>query len=575
MPQDFNDKVFDELFPLAPQGSAPASKEGVKAPGTQLRDLLGGASNVIGMGSAGAQLGSMFGSAVPGIGTLAGGVGGGLAGIALGALLPPSETPMTDLGATAAEGAIRLLPGGGPIGALLSRGRMASKLPRLTKAAGEIGDTALGAALGAVGDRALGFQKETPWGNVTLYSALATPGAILGSIAAKTTPAAKAADRIGGFPMSVSETTGILPGYENMLTAGSRGSKALGLEQSQAALSALNKINGAPLEEAFSKVLNSGIDAQHSGRDAIQQFATTWEKMNLKTVTKKVGSGVYDANGKEVMKTVTQKVKGPDWTTADFDKFFKLTPEEGNEFRRFLGANPDAVVDTLLPRGENNIKGILKFRAIMSVLDQSNHQQEAGNLGQAFVMRYLREPFEKSGGIVDGKEVAARIMSVVGDSKEPGHLVTAVGPDRAEALRDLATVLRDANPLEKIAGEGVSAPKRAGTYLFNKIAFAAASAGALGAFGHNALPLGELIVGMGAGAVVGVGIPTVIGAIMSNPKTSKLLLQAAKGDSTAGTRFIRTITSSAKSENNRDGLSMEDVTPSAASNRLRGLFIKQ
>lgn len=529
----------DGLTPLTDwreglKGIAPVNPKG---PLPEEPSLMGSASNVIGTGTAGAQLGGAIGGP---FGAAAGGVLGGAAGL----MLPPSETPLTDLGATA----------GDLVSSFLLRGAPGSRMARAAK---DVLATGLGAAVGATGDKALGFQKQTPWGNVTIYSALATPGAIIGSLGAKTTPIAALAEK-HGIPLSVSEQTGILPGLEKMLTQGGGAAKSLGLQQSAAAQSALAKILNAPVEDSLGVVLNQGLEGQKGARDAFKGWNIAWDKANTQYVTKKVPSGVG-------WKTVTEKIKAPVPRKEDFEKAFGLTPEEGWGFRQFVNANPDAVVESLVPRGENQVKGLLTLRAAMTVLDKGGYKAEAGNLGQAMVMRYLREPFTP-GEPVNGREVAKRIEFALGSPSEPGHLVTALGPERAEALREIAEVLKTANPLEKLAESGVSQGKRAGSYLSNKLAFTATSMGAVATAGGAMAPMGSIILGSIGGATIGIGLPTLFGKLMADPGVAKLLVRAAKGDTQAGARFIRTLMSSSESKFDRE---------EAEKSRLQGIFIKQ
>jgi hypothetical protein len=528
---------------LLPQGTAPTSPATAQAPGTQLRDLMGTGSNVLGMGASGAQLGAMFGP----IGAAAGGVAGG----ALGAFLPPSDAPVTDLGATALDLAASRVPGGG-------------RMIRLGK---NVLATGLGAALGAQGDKALGFQQETPWGRISVYSALATPGAIMGSLASEASPVMQAAGRLKGstgveIPLSTAEATGRFSGLESMLTSGSTGATRLGFQQDAAARLATEKLLASPFEKSLDVVLR-GTEVAKDARGVMNDWRRAWQAANPKTVTKEVESPIADSYGRKVMNTVTTTEKNPvvDW--SDFQKFFGLTREERNGFFKAIRTNPDAFVNQFLPGKEDQVKGLVKLRAVMTVLDKSGHKAEAGQLGQAVAMRYLRGPFEL-GQAVDGKSLALRIESALGSTTEPGHLTAALGPKRAEALRDLATVLKEANPLEKVSG-GTSVQKRAGQYLGNKAIFTTASAGAMALAGSQ-IPVGNLLLGMTGGAVVGIGIPTILGALMSNPQTGKILIRASKGDAAATGRLMRTITSAAWSEEDRE------ETTTAPTSRLQGLF---
>lgn len=558
----------DGLTPLTDwraglQGTAPVDPKGPIAPGTRVRDAMGNLSNVVSGAVSGGQLGSVGGPVGIATGALLGGAGG--------ALMPPSDTPLTDLGATAGE----VLGGLFLKGAPESIRNIATKT-RMGRAASEVIKTGLGAAIGATGDKALGFQKETPWGNVTIYSALATPGAILGSLGAKTTPIASLAEK-HGIPLSVSEATGLAPGLENMLLRGSNAAKNLGQEQTAAAQSALTKIIGSPTENSLGIVLNNGLEARQAAKESFGKWAEVFSSQRDEVVTKKVPSGFG-------WKTVTEKIPGRAPNDLDFGKAFGLTPEEVWGFKQFINAAPDKVVESLMQRGENQVAGVLPLRAVMTMLDRSGLKNESGQLGAAYAMRLLREPFAP-GVPVNGAEIAKRIEFALGNAKEisagkfsmaagePGPLVTALGPERANALREVAEVLKNANPLEKLAG-GSNQAKEGGSYLFNKIAFTMASTSAMAAAGGATAPLGSILLGSVGGGVIGIGLPTLLGMVMADPKTAGFLKQAAKGDTAAVSRILRTLGNSAKSESDRGDLSLSDYGPSAARDRLRGLFVK-
>lgn len=546
--QDFNDKVLDSILPM-PKGTAPKTEDYIAGPQPSLRDYMGTGSNVLGMGASGAQLGAMLGPL--------GAAGGGVLGAGIGAMLPPSETPGTDAGLTAAE--------------LLAPGIKFLPKNRWGRIARDVGAAGLGSLIGAEGDKAMGFQKETPWGTVGIYSAMSTPGAIVGSLAAKTTGASQAADRLaaqnyGKAPLSFSETTGLLPGFEQMMTAGTSGQKALGVEQNAFARSAMQKIIDAPLENSMD-VLMQGRDLKGEARKVMVDWRNTWKKANTETVTSEVPS-YMGADGKTVMETVTTSNPPSKVNYDDFAQKMGFVGDEKDAFFRALKVDPDQFIDALIPKGENQVKGLVKLRALMKVFDG---KPEAGQLGQAVAMRYLRSPME-NGEAVTASALSKRINLALGSPTEPGHLVAALGPDRAAALKDLAEVLDTAAPLDKVAGDGVSAQKRGGSYLFNKVAFTAASGGAAGLAGGNGLNMGNLLIGTGIGSIVAIGVPTMVGMMMTNPKLGATLKAAAKGDSQAATRILRTIGSSVRSESDRDGVSASDFTPEAGVSRLRGLF---
>jgi hypothetical protein len=409
----------------------------------------------------------------------------------------------------------------------------------------------------------MGFQTETPLGRIITYSALSTPAAILGSLASEASPAMQAAQK-SGIPLSVSESTGRFSGLEKMLTTGSAGSMRLGMEQDAAAQSAIEKIIGAPLDQSLDVVLQ-GTKLQKEVRTGIvKPWVNAWKQANaVTTETPTVTGGAgFAGDPTKVMVSKTRIPKDVNW--QDFQDFFGLSREERDGFFRAIQAQPEQFINQLMPSNENQVRGLLKLRGLMTVLENSGHETEAGQLGSAFVMRYLRGPAEL-GQAINGHTIAQRIETAL-----PGHLTVALGPERTQALADLATVLDKADPLEKVASLGVSAQKRAAQYMTNKLIFATMSTAAMGAAGSS-VPGGTLLMGIAGGATVGLGLPTVLGALMTNPKTGKLLIAASKGDITAATRFVRTITSAKESADERG----ETFELSSPSTRLTGLFKKQ
>lgn len=540
---------------LAPKGTAPHTEDYIAGP-MDSRDKWGTFANMLNMGAGGAQLGAMLG--VPGA------IAGGALGAGVGAMLPPSETPGTDLGATAGDLAASFLTKG-----LSNTGR------RLARVAGDVAGTGLGAFLGAQADKAAGFQTDTPIGRVIVYPALSTPGAIIKSLASSTTPAAEAAARLarGGYgdaPLSFAEQTGLGGALEKMTSQGTARAAELGAQQNAYGRAAMQKIVGAPMEN-FTDILMRGRELGGEAQKVMNDWEKTWQKMNPGvTVTKQVPSGIIDpSTGKPMMKTISSVTKAPPTDWGQFMKDFGLNQDEFNYLRKAVSTDPDSFLNNLMPQGEDPVHNLVKVRALMKVFDG---KPEAGQLGQAFTFRLLGAPMQ-NGEAVNAGELARRIKAATGSPTEPGHLVAALGPDRVDALNDLATVLEKAVPLDKLAQEGTSMQKRGGSYLFHKLAFTAASAGGgqlmSGTMGSPSW--GHILIGAGAGSVVAIGFPTAVSMVMMDPKMGKVWKAAAEGSGAATSRILRTIGSTTATAADK-GVDTSDFGPTAAKSRLEGLF---
>lgn len=533
---------------LKPQGTAPVDPKGPMAPGTSVRDLVGTGSNVLQMGGSGAQLGALFGN-VPGA------IAGGLIGGAAGAFMPPSETPLTDLGATAGDLlASRWVPGG------------ASTMKRvLAKMGTSAGGTALGGLIGGAADKGLGFQKEIPFGTITMYSALTPLSAIAESLRSQASPTMEAAQKLKGltgveYPLSVAESTGRGGSMEKALTLGGNTSRALGREQEVASQKAFEQVLEAPLNKHLEIVLGGIKPVTEIREGVIEPWKEAWQKLNTKATQKAVGTGVYDASGKEVttLKTVMEKPPRP--SDLDFTSAFGLDKDQTREFLAGINAMPEKAVAQLLPVGGNEAGGLVKFRSIMTVLKATGHDVEMGKLGQAAVMQYLGTP----NGPATGTSLAQKIYAGLGTAKEPGFLETALGPDRAQALKVLADVMASADPIEKVNAAAVPLTKRVAAYAFNKIVYASASMAATGLAGAQ-VPLGTFLLGTAGGAVAGISASALLGGLMMKPEMGKILIKASKGDTNAVGAILRTLAGSAKNA------VTDDDSPQS---KLQGLFVK-
>lgn len=544
-----------DLVPLSPQGTAPPTDSYVAGP-MSTGDKMGTLANMLSTGTAGAQLGAFLG--IPGA------IAGGALGAGAGLMLPPSETPGTDIGATAGDLAASFLTKG-----LSNTGR------RLLRIGADTAGTGLGALLGAGVDKATGRVTETPIGRVIMYPALSTPGAILKSLATDATPAAEAASRLaqngyGQAPLSFSEQTGLGGALEKMVSRGTQRAADLGAAQDTYGRDAMQKIVGADLNQ-FTDILMRGRELGGEAQGIMNDWEKQWQKLNPGvTVTKQVPSSVIDpSTGKPMMKTISSTTKAPPTNWGQFMADFNLNQDEFNYLRRAVTSDPDSFLNNLMPQGENPTYNLVKVRALMKVFDG---KPEAGQLGQAYTFRLLGSPMQ-NGEAINATELAKRIKANIGSPTEPGALVAAVGPDRAAALNDLATVLEKAVPLDKMAQEGTSMQKRGGSYLFHKIAFTAASGGAaqIMSGGMSAPSWGHVLIGAGAGSVVAIGFPTVVSMVMMNPKMGQVWKEAAQGSGAAVSRILRTIGSTTTTAIDK-GYSADDYGPTAAKSRLEGLF---
>jgi hypothetical protein len=540
---DFDgEKSFTPPEFLTPQGTAQPNPSGPRQPGAlTAQDILGTGANIANNTMAGAGLGGLFGPP----GAIAGGAIG-----ALGSLFQkPSETPGMDAGALAGSLAASAIPGG-----------------RIARMLGQTAGVVGGALAGSQADKALGFTKDTDLGKVGIYGAGATLSGILGSLASEASPTAQAAQRLQAntgvdYPLSTTEQTGRFGGLSNLFMRGSQSAQDLSAAQSDAARSAIEKITNTPLDTHVQAIADATKYQRDIRKDIVAGFARNYKQANAQTVTSQTPSSVLGPNGQPIMNTTSKTVfpKQVNWDA--FQKMYGLSDQERDMFFRAIRVNPEQFVNQLAPTtSENPMKGLLKLRGIMDVMRISGRSTEAANLGQAVVMRDLAPALE--GDVVNGAQLADRIDNA------SEHFKIIFGQKQRDALEDLATVARNATPLDKALGQ--SQAEHSAGYLMNKILFGAASMGAVGAAGAHGMgndAAATWLLGTAGGATIALSTSTLVGKVLANPGLGKLLISASKGDQKAMSAAFRSLVSDryATSDN------PDAQTPAS---RLAGLFGK-
>lgn len=559
-------KPWEKFGPsIAPTGTAQPNPAGPQSPNNVTgAQVAGMGSNILNNAIAGGGLGSFFGP----VGTSIGAGAGALASL----FQKPSETPLLDAGAAL-----------GSLGADAIPGLPAGRLARMIKqTVGTVG----GALAGSQGDNALGFTKDTDYGKVGIYGAGSTVAGILGSLASEASPAFEASERLrkvkdnlaeqGGdqiadnlfappsgppinYPLNVSEATGRFKGLTDFFSTGSRTAQDLAAAQSQAAQSAFQKIVGAPVDHAVN-IIGDAAKYRRDLRGTVADFARNYRQQNAQTVTTQVPSSVIGPDGKPIMNDVTKTIfpKKVDW--KDFQQTYGLTDDEKDMFFRAIKTNAEQYVNGLVPlSGENQVKGLFKLNGLMKVLQGSGNTAGAANLGQAFAMREIAPLMDNP---TNGAQLADRIDNAM------NHFKIVFDPKQVEALQDLATVARNASPLQKAASQSQVAKSGVGT--MNRILFGTAqlsAVAAMGAHGMGADQASLWMLGAGTGATVALGTSTLIGKVLAHPWFGKVLLAASKGDQKAMSAVVRQLTTDYYSTKDQPDM------PTPAS-RLQGLFQK-
>jgi len=500
-------------------------------PGAELMNKVqsGRLSNMLTTGAGGAQLGAMFGG-------LPGGIIGGAAGAGVGALLPPSQTPGTDIGATAAEMlASRFLPGSGKL------------LSKVLRIGGVSTATAGGAYIGSIGDRKADFISETPWGKIAFYGgagagalglqALTAPGPSATMLATGRVAKATGED----IPLTPFEATGKGASLEKFFLHGTEAEVKLGKEQSAIGERAFNKIMGRSVEDA-QRVVEQGLQSQVAGTRVYKGI-----EKEVKSFNESLGEQIAEAKkaGDSVV-SLEKQFKDP---TTELSTRFGLDTNEARYFMKYLRSEPERFIEQFMPSGgKENLKGLFAIRGLSKVLSD----EEFARLGNALVMRVLAKnggfTSSATGVTMNGQSFTKALFKNFGRER----IELALGSARTEALEDLATVMEIADPMRKIlAGQSITETQRTVSYLMHKLAFAITSGSAAG---HAAAGLGGALVGGVVGALAVIPLSTAISHILANPAASKLLLAAAKGDATAATKFIRSLTSLQSDKNEQEPL---------------------
>jgi hypothetical protein len=205
----------------------------------------------------------------------------------------------------------------------------------------------------------------------------------------------------------------------------------------------------------------------------------------------------------------------------------------------------------------------VRLKSLLQILPEEDGQK----LGTAVVMRMIGRSgaveATAEGPILSGAKLARAITD-----GEP-QLDLILGSQKTSALKDLAMVMKEVDPANKVNPNTISQTQRTMSYLANKMAFSFMTTGGMAAAGASS-GLSDPLIGAAAGGLAGatviVPLSTFIGKIMSHPGSGKVLLQAARGDAAATNRLVRSLFSSTDEE------TVENKIPSAARTRLEGLF---
>jgi hypothetical protein len=152
--------------------------------------------------------------------------------------------------------------------------------------------------------------------------------------------------------------------------------------------------------------------------------------------------------------------------------------------------------------------------------------------------------------MLDGAAFTKSLMRDFGTER----LELVLGPERAEALRQLSVVMAEADPMRKITSGNPSQQQRVLSYMANKMAFSITSIGA-GAAAGSQVGGGNLmaaLAGGAMGAMAVVPLSTLMSKILAEPGTARLLVAASKGNGTASTALVRSLTTGAMSGEQRE-----------------------
>ncbi len=495
--------MMEQLYKKLPEGSF--LRQQAEDPNSPLRQMYRRAPGM----AAGAQVGGALGSMLaPGPGTAI----GGTVGAAAGAFLPPSETPTTDLAAQAASfGASKFFP----------INKVNSALTNFLSGSGRVASVALGAELGQMGDQKANFVGNANGFQVAVYAGTeALPLALRELIPPSS--AQLASQRLAKFtgtkaiPLSIPEMiegSGVGSDMSSIFTKGSPMGKWLGSQQNANAISAAEKVvNGVILDAK--KTVEAGWEAKSSVRGVVDAFKKLYSNKGIRT----------------------------NW--EEFRGMYGMSRDEAASFFKVLRGSPDTFVDAFLPTGkETSTKGTLALNGFMSVLNAED-PAAAGKFGDAIITRLISRgggvvDSAKFGKVINGESFYRALFTTFGEER----LTQVLGAPRAEAMKDLATVMSLTDPAQKIAPDQVGQQKRTLVYLYNKYMFAITAGGSMagGAITHGV-----------AGATVAVSASAVISTLMQTPALGKVLLKAAQGDSAATSQFLRAMLSPTSSQDEKD-----------------------
>jgi hypothetical protein len=524
MPEQYDFSQYETNEKTAEKLKEPAAKKSV------LDDIAGRLPNAASMGYSGAQLGMLTGNPLAGV---AGGIAGGTAGF----LMTPSDTPGTDAGALAGDVATDLLmrkmgvPGGG--------------LKRLLAQSAAVGS---GALIGSMGDKAADYVHDTPWGQIALYTGVTAGTLALGDIASwmsKPSAGANFAQQLKqmtgfDYPLSVGERFERVGGLSEMLTRGMRSAAQLGEQQADVGARAMEKIVGKLWGNATVPNVEAALDVRKTAGKTLED----WISKNTKTVKdiEIVPSKVLLPNGSPIpaMKHVTKKIEP---TYDDFAKAMGLDEYEAKFFQTSLRTNPEKYVNYFINPNKADLQGMFALRAMKKVLPA----EDFAPLGTAIITQLLvrgKAFRETAQGLhISGDSFASALFDKFGVDK----LKVMFGADTVDALTTLAQVMKESDPLKKLAG-GSSQVQQTFSYLGHKYAFAIGSIAGVGMAGGAAgAGVGSTLAGGALGAAIAVPAYVFLAKMMSNPDLSKFLQMASRGDATAAAKIVRTLTSAAAS----------------------------
>ena len=461
-------------------------------------------SNILTMGASGAAMGAPLGPL--------GIAGGAVAGAGAGMLMPPSQTPLTDIGAGAADMLSqfimnRVAPGAGFAKRLLGQG-----VP-----------TAVGAVLGNIGDHK-GQVQDLDYGQLAFYAGI-TPTALALSSLTRPGPLVDAATQIKAMtgmreamPLSVGEVAPSFTKMTEFFSSGSSSAKNLAKQQTEQALAAVEKLTGQNVAGVVDvAVTKARQETERSMRGIVKDFNTankTWDPKAQKWILP---------------------------TEDEFRKAMTLDRDHARVLRAVMHDPPEDFVKHFLPTGQESEAATFRFRALRQAFDTAGRVDELAPLSNAILMSML----QKNGAFRDTGTKYGVMLSGAGFQQAlnkigPQRLNIMFGPKATEALEKISTVMMETDPLNKMSGpsrtEGIL------SYMSNKAMFGLILSGVGGGTGATMAGGAMAAAGAAAGATVAVPLYTLVGKVLTNPDIAELLLKAHKnGDAAAASTLIRTL----------------------------------